>query len=498
MAFGHRAQANDPIQPLHIVIALLIVAAGAWLRYRAALGDLWLDEIWSLDLALGMNAWHEAFWKVIHDNNHPLNTIFLFLVGDGQQPWTYRLSSIAAGTLGIIIAGWTLARDGAGRMLTAMLLTAVLYPLVHFGSEARGYALMILFAYVAFGAVDRARHNPYRVRWLFGFAVMMGAVSHLAILPIAFMMSVAYGLREWRAGRTLWGAFKVTFYFAAPAAGGLAVAGAGIAYGLNHITTGWYGGRATTCPSEGCFIAALDDIIRFTSGGFGGGLSGLHAGLFTILIIGAVLWLMLVGQGRAYLYAALFIGVALIYLALGQPNVPYGRYFIGVIAFVPLIIADVMGELRTRSKLGRLFMAAIILALILANAWSITQFQRVGRGDYNEAYDLIINNSHEDVITIGSDMTFRFAKVFDHMARQKGFTRSLQYVEPANVSKEKPDWLVTVRVKPGDMLDAICLGGKDGAKPVVYRLGGVFAYWGLSGSPWGVYRHVNVPWTKCS
>ncbi|MBL4613558.1 MAG: hypothetical protein JKY27_01605, partial [Magnetovibrio sp.] len=284
MAFGHRAQISDPIRPQHIVIAVLIVVTGAWLRYRAAQGDLWLDEIWSLQLVSNMSAWHEAFWKVTHDNNHPLNTVYLYWIDDGREPWVYRMLSIVAGTLSIVFAGWAVMRDGAGRMLITMLLAALLYPLVQFGSEARGYALMILFATIAFCAVDRARHNPYRIRWLFGFAVMMGAASHLAILPIALMMSVAYGLREWHAGRNLWGALKVTMYFSAPAAGGLSVVGSGIAYGLNHLTTGWYGGRGASCPSEGCFIAALDEITRFTTGGFGEGLAGLHAGLIAIVI----------------------------------------------------------------------------------------------------------------------------------------------------------------------------------------------------------------------
>lgn len=495
--FGHRAHLQDPIRPVHILAAALIVAAGVWLRYRSALGDLWLDEIWSLNFAATMTAWHEAFWKVAHDNNHPLNTVYLYLIGQGREPWLYRVASIVAGGLSIAAAGWALSREGAGRMLVAMLCVAVVYPLVHFGSEARGYALMILFGFIAFGTVDRARDNPVHRRWLFGLAVMLGAASHLAILPIAFMMSIAYGLREWRAGRSLWDAIKITFWFSAPAAGGLAIVGGGIVYGLEHATAGWYGGRATTCPDEGCFIAAWDELVRFASGGFGEGLIGLHGGLFAILIIGAVLWLMMVGQSRAYLYAALFIGTPAIYLALGQPNVPYGRYFIGLFAFAPLVLADVMSEVRGRSKLLHRMMGVALLVLITANIWSITQFQRIGRGDYSRAYNLIVNNSKSDPITIGSDMTFRLVTVFDHLNTQSATPRTIAYTDPQNVSKERPDWLVTVMVEPDKMLDAICLGGTEDIRPVVYRLGGVFPYWGLSGTHWGVYRQVAVPWTKC-
>ena len=499
MGFGHRAHQNDPIRPFHALIAVLIVAVGAWLRGRGAGGDLWLDEIWSLNLATAMSAWHEALWKVIHDNNHPLNTIFLYLAGPDREPWVYRLSAIVAGTLSIVAVGWVMMRDGAGRMLSAMLLVAVLYPLVHFGSEARGYALMILFAYIAFGAVDQARDNPHRVRWLFGGAVMLGAASHLSILPIALMMAAAYGLREWGAGRTLWQAIKITFWFSAPAAGGLALVGGGIVYGLNQpADMGWYGGGATTCPEVGCFIAAWDQIVHFSTGGFGEGLAGLHAGLFAILMAGTVLGLLVVRQGRGYLYAAILIGAPLTYLALGQPSSPYGRYFIGVFAFAPLVVSDVVGELRTRSIVGRVLAGGALLALISANAWAATQFHKIGRGHYTKAFETISESTPGDTLSIGSDMTFRFSTVFDHVAKRAGTDKAIRYVEPGDVSRARPDWLVIVLKTESTLLDAICLGGGDSTNaPVVYRLGGVFTAWGLSGETWGVYHRLSARPPRC-
>ncbi|HEY9079344.1 hypothetical protein [Magnetovibrio sp.] len=499
MAFGHRAQINDPLRPAHVVLAVLIVALGVGLRVQGAQGDLWQDEIWSLNHAATMSAWHEVFWNVIHDNNHPFNTLYLYLAGPGREPWVYRLASIVAGALSIVAAGWAVARGGGGRMLIAMLLTAVLYPLVHFGSEARGYALMILFAYIAFGAVDRAQSPTGPARWVFGLMVTLGALSHFSILPIAFMMSVAFGLKRLKDGHGFWSSVHATMRFSAPAAGGLALIGAGVIYGLNHLTRGWYGGGAAYCPDEGCFIGALDSIVRFTTGGFGAGMPGLHSGLFVILVIGAVSWLLLEHRSRAVLYATLFIGTPLLYLALGQPNVPFGRYFIAMIAFLPLLLADLAGELRGRARSGRVFAGVAILALVSANAWAVTRFHQNGRGNYGEVYDLITENNPGHTISVGSDHTFRFSMVFDHLAQTRQLDKQMLYSQPKNVKREHPDWLVLVMRSAGAAKKMVCLGGEDtDSSPVLYGWIGSSEYWGLAGANWDVYHRLPLTPESCS
>jgi len=499
MAFGHRAQSNAPLRPAHIVLAVLIVALGVGLRVQSAQGDLWQDEIWSLNLAATMSAWHEVFWNVIHDNNHPLNTLYLYLAGPDQAPWVYRLASIVAGALSIVAAGWAVARDGGGRVLIAMLLTAVLYPLVHFGSEARGYGLMILFAYIAFGTVDRAQGPTGAARWLFAGAVTLGALSHFSILPIVFMMSIAFGLRRLKDGLGFWPSVHATMRFSAPAAGGLALIGAGLIYGLNHLTRGWYGGGAEYCPDEGCFLGALDSIVRFTTGGFGAGLAGLHSGLFFILMLGAIAWLLLESRSRALLYATLFIGTPLLYLALGQPNVPFGRYFIAMIAFVPLLLADLAGDLRHRERIGRVLTGLAIFALVSANAWAVTRFHQVGRGNYSEVYDLITQNAPGQTITVGSDHTFRFSMVFNYLAQRHHLTKTMRYSAPKDVAHDRPDWLVLVLRKTGVAKKLVCLGGKsaDDGSPVIYGWIGSSDYWGLAGANWDVYHRLPLTTETC-
>lgn len=494
MAFGHRSRLYDPVLPRHIVLAGCIVVLGAWLRFRGAQGDLWLDEIWSLNLTATLNAWHEVFWKLIHDNNHHLNTLWLYIVGEGREAWIYRLASIVAGTLSILVVGWAVARDGAAKMLIAMLLCAILYPLVHFGSEARGYGLMMLFTYVAFIAVDRAHDHRASSRWLFGLATLLAAASHLSSLPILFMMCVAYMGHVWRMERRFWEAFRQTLWFAAPAAGALAVIGGAITYGLKNITTDWYGGRATTCPPEGCFVGAWDELVLYATGGFAPPFPGLYAGFFALLIITFILSFISIGHRRTYLYGALFIGTPAIYLALNQPNLPFGRYFISVFAFVPLLIADTLGGQFKRSLFNRTLWGIALMTLIGVNAWGLQKFFHDGRGHYRAAVAKIENATTHFPITIGSDMVFRLSTVFDYYRASP-----VKYVMSQNVSGERPDWLVTVLNRPADMPPHICLGGAQTDAPsVVYKRTAIYRTWGLAGTDWGVYRiELNAPEGQC-
>ena len=57
-------------------MALLGVAA--ILRIAAANGDLWFDEIMSLLLADQCEHWYHVFTGTFYDNNHYLNSLWLY------------------------------------------------------------------------------------------------------------------------------------------------------------------------------------------------------------------------------------------------------------------------------------------------------------------------------------------------------------------------------------------------------------------------------------
>ncbi|NJL58470.1 MAG: hypothetical protein HC887_01260 [Desulfobacteraceae bacterium] len=107
----------------------------------AARGDLWLDEIWSLSFALTSHSLTDIFTQFRHDNNHVLNTLFLYCIGEQKMLWVYRLFSVVSG-IGSVFLGAYIAKKNWGypEALCSAVLIGTSYPLVIYYSEARGYA----------------------------------------------------------------------------------------------------------------------------------------------------------------------------------------------------------------------------------------------------------------------------------------------------------------------------------------------------------------------
>jgi hypothetical protein len=168
------------------VLALTI--AGFFLQLLCARGDLWLDEIWSIrDLQSITNA-GRIFWGISQYNNHFLNSLWLWFVGPNASPIVIRLEAIVLGTLTIPVAAKLCARSGPAAALAGATLVAGSGIFVHYGSETRGYAGLLLMIFVAAEALENFRSDPadHRSRLLFGAAVAFGALFHLTMLIAAF------------------------------------------------------------------------------------------------------------------------------------------------------------------------------------------------------------------------------------------------------------------------------------------------------------------------
>src|SRR5580658_9020230 len=166
-------------------IALLVVAAVV--RIWAAQNDLWLDEIWSIDLAGQVSSPWQLFYTIHSDNNHYLNALWIYFCGfEGDWPG-YRIPSIVAGIGSVAVAG--LIGLGRSRMnaIVAMLLIGFSYVLVLYSSEARGYSTLIFFSFLCYYFLDC--HLQERRRWmavLFSFSACLGLLSHLEFLTFFF------------------------------------------------------------------------------------------------------------------------------------------------------------------------------------------------------------------------------------------------------------------------------------------------------------------------
>ena len=162
-----------------------ITAAGFLLRVLAARGELWLDEIWTLKLLEAVSSWHEIFWNIPHNNNHLLNSLWLWIVGRDAHPIWQRSASILLGTATIPAAAFFIRRRAgeAGAIATALIF-AFADIFVQYGSEARGYAGLVLMTVLCADAADGLIAEPQRRAPAFQFALFaaLGTFFHLAMV----------------------------------------------------------------------------------------------------------------------------------------------------------------------------------------------------------------------------------------------------------------------------------------------------------------------------
>ncbi len=181
----------------------MVVAVAAAVRIRGACNELWLDEIWSWYLAGKISRPMEIFTKIHMDNNHYLNTLYLYLIGPRRSWLQYRMLSVVAGVGTVALAGLIGRRRNTASGLLAMLLTASSYVLILYASEARGYATAVFFSFLSFYLLDRYLETR---RWplalMFSLSAVLGFLSHMVFLGFyaAALVWSGYRLMKSRTG----------------------------------------------------------------------------------------------------------------------------------------------------------------------------------------------------------------------------------------------------------------------------------------------------------
>ena len=137
-----------------------------------------------------------------HDNNHFLNSLWMYAGGLDAAPWVYRLPSVVMGVGAVAVAARIGFRSGIAAGLVCAFAFAISTPMVNFGSEARGYSGLILLVLVAVDALDLALplaidtfEEPsstglQRLRWRLGAAIGIGTLSHLVMVCAAGVLGL--------------------------------------------------------------------------------------------------------------------------------------------------------------------------------------------------------------------------------------------------------------------------------------------------------------------
>ncbi len=449
------------------------MAAAFVLRLLAARGDLWLDEIWSLELARIGGSVAGILGSVHHDNNHHLNTLWLLVVGPGAGPIPTRLLSVAAGTAMVAVAiAATARRDRSVALLWGALLAFSDFT-VHYGSEARGYALAMLLAVACFAFLERVLEGRGS-GWAVAFAASaaLGLLSHLSFLYaiVAFLSWAAYSVlrRDATSRRRILGHLAVALV---PPLATLVLLWA---FDVRFLELG--GGPPYRLSS------VVRELFR-ASFGVPGGFPELAGLLWLALCVAGLS--SLVGRGDARWTFALSVTVLgpAAALAVLRPAYLAPRYFAVAVPFLLWLAALGVVDVLRRGSAGRWAGAALVALFLAGNALLVARLLTDGRGRYAEALEFIARESR-GVATVGSDHDFRNGVVFDHHRPQGRGLARLDFVLDGQWTPFQPDWVLVHHVE-GDPEPAPTILAPTGRR---YSLVRVFPYAGLSGWDWYVYR----------
>ncbi|MDP7298828.1 MAG: hypothetical protein QF642_05650, partial [Myxococcota bacterium] len=136
------------------------VGVGIALRVVGLSSDFWLDEIWTWRIATRVDSVLDVFTRIHHSNNHHLNTLPFYWIGDTPDWWLYRLPALGLGSASVALAAAVAWRRGRLEAVLAAWLTAGCFALIHFSSEARGSGPTVAFALASLWLLERDLERP--------------------------------------------------------------------------------------------------------------------------------------------------------------------------------------------------------------------------------------------------------------------------------------------------------------------------------------------------
>ena len=356
-----------------------IAIAGLALRIVAARGGLWTDEAWSMIYAAQARDAIGVFLRINHDNNHHLYSLWLQAIGPAASPMLARAPAIVAGTLCIVVAALFGARRSRAAGIVAALLFAVAPMLVDFGSEARGYSMMLLAALVMLLLVaDAVDGRPAQgLRWLLAGLALLGMFSHMTMAaPVAIATLWVYLEDRARFGPR--SALPATFRLMAPA---VATTGAVVIFVFAAAILSPTGMRLGGYDpfSASSFATALDDLALW-SAGFASPRPWLVP-----LLLGALALLILVRPpqwlgSRARLYALLILAVPLGAAFMRPGNTGFARYYLASAIGLLLLMSDWIGRGLQGRPAARAAAAALLIILIAAGLYRDSVMVALERG----------------------------------------------------------------------------------------------------------------------
>ena len=417
-----------------IGLCALVAAASAVVRVRAAINDLWLDEIWSLHLARSISSPFAVLTGIHHDNNHYLNTLFLYFFREHGNWPGFRALSIAAGVGTVVVAGLIGNRRSKANAVALMLLTAFSYVLVLYSSEARGYSLVVFFSLLCFLLLSRYL-DSLNWRWaaLFSLGAVLGFLSHLVFIHF-YLAALA-----WSAYRLVRKGIRLK-----PLLGGLGKCHAvpllflAFLYAVDVWRLAVGGGTVSNS-----LIGSYCDALAWAMGTAVPDWLGLLMSIAAILFMVAGIRLLRREKSDAWMViGGAVLVVPMLLSALRRPDALYARYFIVPIVFLLVLTGFCLASLYERGGWRRALGVALMGLYLLVNGYHIGELFSLGRGQYSQAISFMMASSRSLPVTVGGDHDFRIPAVLIFHAREMHVRDDIRYCPKGAWPPQGPEWVI--------------------------------------------------------
>jgi len=457
-----------------LLIAILVIVGGA-MRWIACYSDFWLDEIWSYFRCKELSSSLGVFTEFRSSNNHHLYSLMMLALGDRHHWIGYRIPSMIVGTLTIVLVYAAARRRGELAASLSAVMTATSYLMIHFSSEARGYALVVFFAVASYICVQRySQRHEWSSALLFGLCTCFGFLSHTQYV------FVWLALLAWQLARVMkpsadhtWTIVHFLKCFGFPVIAFVCF------YFLVVVKMEIGGGPPYTLS---------DILVRTLSYAGGGPASGtwaiVVAIIMSILILASLIHTAKTRSSEWIFFLVVIVVAPAVVLLVNRPEVLFVRYFLISIVFAYIAIGSLLAHLARRLKNGRIAVSIVLMLFIIGNSLNIRRLFHDGRGGYREAVLHMERETPGDVITVSSDHQFRNGMILEYYARFLTTGKKLSYLDGSTTESPAAEWILLHRIgEAGDFKDAI----HDQAGRT-YRAEKRFPYSDMSGWHWFLYR----------
>jgi len=402
------------------------------------MGDLWLDEIWSLENALELPRWWDVFVSLKTDNNHHLTSLWLRALGPLAPAELYRLPSLLAGVASVVMATWVARRDGETSAIVTALLFAASYPLVYYASEARGYAPVVFFTLAAWYCLREYAERLSRVH-LFAFWICcaLGLLSHVTFVEF-FLAGIVWCAMHLQRSRRR--ALRTTVIaFTVPA--------------LFLVAFYWFGLRGTSAaggpesPPAIVVTQTLSLLLGGPAGGAGMWIVGLLAGA---MFLGSIVMMWRRGDDRwlVYVLAGLALPPLLLLVARAGPLYPRQLLVPGV--FVLLAIGDLAARWMLRAAPSRIAGAVVMIVVCTGSIVHVVELGELGRGRFEGAVRRIAPQPG-DAPSVASMGVFgqrdeRTEMMIRYYARRLPWPTAITYVPDGKYPVSGVEWMISEHI----------------------------------------------------